>query len=141
LVRSVRRNGKVIQETVAQLDNLDAEGRVRAKALARQMTGRGEQRERFETVSASDTRASIQVDRVRVERGRSFGEVWLGSRYAPEVDSGSRVQTAPASKAAADPIAPTAQPTDPAGVFTTRPFATNPRSPIMHVGRKRKRDG
>ena len=36
--RSVRRNGKVIQETVAQLGNLDAEGRVRAKALARQMT-------------------------------------------------------------------------------------------------------
>jgi len=76
----VRRNGKVIQETVAQLGNLDAEGCVRAKALARQMTGRGEQRELFETAAGSDAKASIQVDRVRVERGRSFGDVWLGWR-------------------------------------------------------------
>ena len=76
----MRRNGKVIQETVAQLGNLDAEGCVRAKALARQMTGRGEQRELFETAAGSDAKASIQVDRVRVERGRSFGDVWLGWR-------------------------------------------------------------
>ena len=48
LVRSVRRNGKVVQETVAQLGELDAEGRAKAKALARQITGRGDQRELFE---------------------------------------------------------------------------------------------
>src|SRR3989337_1284259 len=35
LVRSVRRNGKVIQETVAQLGELDTEGRAKAKARPR----------------------------------------------------------------------------------------------------------
>ena len=34
LVRSVRRNGKVYQETVAQLGELDAEGRAKATALS-----------------------------------------------------------------------------------------------------------
>ena len=34
LLRSVRRNGKVVQETVAQLGELDAKGRANAKALA-----------------------------------------------------------------------------------------------------------
>lgn len=34
LVRSVCRNGKVTQETVAQLGELDAEGRAKARALA-----------------------------------------------------------------------------------------------------------
>ena len=48
LVRCVRRNGKVVQETVAQLGELDAEGRARARLLARRITGRGEQRELFE---------------------------------------------------------------------------------------------
>jgi hypothetical protein len=53
LVRSVRRNGKVVQETVAQLGELDAQGRAKAKALARQITGRGDQRELFEEVDSS----------------------------------------------------------------------------------------
>ena len=35
LVRSVRRNGKVIQETVAQLGELDAEGRAKARGRNR----------------------------------------------------------------------------------------------------------
>jgi hypothetical protein len=47
LVRSVRRDGKVVQETVAQPGELDAEGRAKANALARQITGRGDQRELF----------------------------------------------------------------------------------------------
>lgn len=80
LVRSVRRNGKVVQETVAQLGELDARGRAKAKALARQITGRGEQRELFEEMSRSGSSASVRLDRVRVERGRSFGDVWLGWR-------------------------------------------------------------
>jgi transposase len=80
LVRSVRRNGKVVQETVAQLGDLDAEGHARAKVLARQITGRSEQRELFETAAGSDTTASVRVDRIHVERGRSFGDVWLGWR-------------------------------------------------------------
>ena len=78
LVRSVRRNGKVIQETVAQLGELDAEGRAKAKALARQITGRGDQGELFEASAPLAETARVRLDRVRVERGRSFGNVWLG---------------------------------------------------------------
>ena len=43
LVRSVRRGRKVVQQTVAQLGELDAQGRANARALARQITGRGDQ--------------------------------------------------------------------------------------------------
>jgi transposase len=78
LVRSVRRNGKVVQETVAQLGELDAEGRAKARALARQITGRGEQRELFEASAAGESSAKVRLDRIRLERGRSFGDVWLG---------------------------------------------------------------
>jgi transposase len=78
VVRSVRRKGRVVQETVAQLGELDAQGRSRAKALARQITGRGDQRELFEGAGEVGATASVRLDRVRVERGRSFGDVWLG---------------------------------------------------------------
>jgi hypothetical protein len=44
----VRRGGKVVQETVAQQGELDAEGRAKARSLARQITGRGEQHELFD---------------------------------------------------------------------------------------------
>jgi transposase len=80
LVRSVRRNGKVVQETVAQLGELDANGRAKAKALARQITGRGDQRDLFEDAASAEATACVRLDRVRVERGRSFGDVWLGWR-------------------------------------------------------------
>jgi N-acetyl-gamma-glutamylphosphate reductase len=39
LVRSVRRGGKVVQETVAQLGELDADGRANARLLAQQISG------------------------------------------------------------------------------------------------------
>ena len=78
LVRSVRRNGKVVQETVAQLGELDAEGRAKAKALARQITGRGDQRELFEACAADDAAVPVRLKRLRLERGRAFGDVWLG---------------------------------------------------------------
>jgi transposase len=79
LVRSVRRGRKVVQETVAHLGELDAEGRARASALAREMTGRlGEQSDLFEASEAGERTAAVRLDRVRVERGRSFGDVWLG---------------------------------------------------------------
>jgi len=80
LVRSIRRNGKVVQETVAQLGELDATGRAKAKALARQITGRSDQGGLFEDSTSAETTASVRLDRVRVERGRSFGDVWLGWR-------------------------------------------------------------
>ena len=77
LVRSVRRHGQVVQETVAQLGELDAEGRAKARALARTITGREEQRELFEA-PAHEVSVPVQLGRVRLERGRSFGDVWLG---------------------------------------------------------------
>ncbi len=80
LVRSVRRDGKVVQETVAQLGELDAAGRAKAQALARQITGRGEQRELFEASAGAAASARVRLDRIRLERGRSFGDVWLGLR-------------------------------------------------------------
>jgi transposase len=78
LVRSVRRNGKVRQEIVAYLGELDAEGRAKARALARRITGRGDQRELFEAAPAVSQSAEVRLDQLRVERDRSFGGVWLG---------------------------------------------------------------
>lgn len=77
LVRCVRRSGKVVQETVAQLGELDAAGHARARELARRMTGRGSQRELFEQEAESAT-VPIRLEAVRLERSRSFGEVYLG---------------------------------------------------------------
>jgi transposase len=78
LVRSVRRDGKVIQETVAQLGELDAKGRAKAKALARQITGRSDQRELFEEPGSDDAAVAVRLKQLRLERGRAFGDVWLG---------------------------------------------------------------
>ena len=80
LVRSVRRGRKVVQETVAQLGELDAEGRTRAEALARSIVGRGcEDAQGQLFASGKPTGAvAVQLDRVRLERSRSFGAVWLG---------------------------------------------------------------
>jgi transposase len=77
LVRSVRRNGKVVQETVAQLGELDAEGRLRAKALARRITGRPDQYDLFEEHPGPERTIAVRLDRVRLERTRRFGDVWL----------------------------------------------------------------
>lgn len=80
LVRSVRRGRKVVQQTVAQLGELDAEGRARAEALARSIAGRASdccQGQLFDR--AEPTRSvAVKLDRVRLERSRSFGAVWLG---------------------------------------------------------------
>jgi len=78
LVRSVRRDGKVVQETVAQLGELDAEGRLSARRLAHAMTGRGDQAELFGLPRSEAWTVPVRLDQVRVERGRRFGDVWLG---------------------------------------------------------------
>ena len=80
LVRSVRRGGKVVQETVAQLGELDAQGRARATALARRISGEVaglSQCELFEQAEASAP-VAVELDRIQLERARSFGAVWLG---------------------------------------------------------------
>ena len=77
LVRSVRRDGKVSQETVAQLGELDGEGRLRARALARRITGRGDQIEIFEEPVPAGETIRVRLDRIRLERPRGFGDVWL----------------------------------------------------------------
>jgi transposase len=78
LVRSVRRGGKVVQETVAQLGELDAEGRANARLLAQQISGSAQQRELFEAAVADVQRVAVRLDRVYLERARRFGAVWLG---------------------------------------------------------------
>ena len=81
LVRSVRRNGKVVQETVAQLGELDAAGRSKAQAFAARICGvRGEQqRWFFEAPASRESQAvTVRLDRLRLERQRRFGDVWLG---------------------------------------------------------------
>src|SRR3989449_8763139 len=77
LVRSVRVGRKVIQQTVAHLGELDAEGRARAKALARAITGNREQPDLFEPTDADET-IPVRLKRIRLDRGRTFGDVWLG---------------------------------------------------------------
>jgi len=80
LVRSVRRGRKVVQETVAQLGELDAEGRARASALARSIAGDQAARSQGQlfAVDESNGTVAVRLDRVRLERSRSFGAVWLG---------------------------------------------------------------
>jgi transposase len=80
LVRSVRRDGKVVQETVAQLGELDGEGRARAKALARSISGRGEENCQGQLFDGGEPAKALAVklDGIRLERSRSFGAVWLG---------------------------------------------------------------
>jgi transposase len=81
LVRSVRRGRTVVQQTVAQLGELDGEGRARAEALARSIAGhewedlQGQLFERGVDPSGS---VAVKLDRVRLEHSRSFGAVWLG---------------------------------------------------------------
>ena len=80
LVRSVRRGRKVVQETVAQLGELDAEGCARAEKLAREITGpawRDHQKQLFDDREWTEP-LRVKIDEVRLDRSRSFGAVWLG---------------------------------------------------------------
>jgi len=77
LVRSVRVGSKVVQQTVAQLGELDAAGRAQARALARTITGDREQPDLF-TPAEAEPAVPVRLRRIRLERGRTFGDVWLG---------------------------------------------------------------
>ena len=78
LVRSVRREGKVVQETVATLGELDAEGRAKARALARQMGARPAEPGLFDAPTLPSGPVPVHLDKIRLERPRDFGAVWLG---------------------------------------------------------------
>ena len=78
LVRSVRVGRKVVQQTVAHLGELDAQGRARAKALARAIMGTREQPDLFTSSDDRDDAIPVRLNRIRLERGRTFGDVWLG---------------------------------------------------------------
>jgi transposase len=80
LVRSVRVGRTVRQETVACLGELTARGRARARALAAKVCGHRVQGELFEAPSEVPETVTVRVGEVRVERGRRFGDVWLGGR-------------------------------------------------------------
>src|ERR1700736_1712717 len=79
LVRSVRVGSKVRQETVAQLGELDAQGRVRARALAQALIGIERQPGLFDEPLPSEA-VAVDLRRLRLERGRRFGDVWLAWR-------------------------------------------------------------
>lgn len=78
LVRSVRVGRRVIQQTVAHLGELDAQGRARAKALARAILGEPEQPDLFTPPAEREEGIPVRLHRIRLERGRMFGDVWLG---------------------------------------------------------------
>ena len=78
LVRSVRVGRKVHQQTVATLGELDAQGRARARALARSIMGERGQPDLFRAPDTPDEAIPVRLNRIRLERGRIFGDVWLG---------------------------------------------------------------
>jgi transposase len=80
LVRSVRRGRKVVQETVAQLGELDSEGCARAEKLAREITGHTAQHDQRHLFDDQQWHQPLRIKlaEVRLERSRSFGAVWLG---------------------------------------------------------------
>src|SRR5260370_2900098 len=76
LVQSVRVGRRVIQQTVAQLGERDAEGRLQARRLAGRLIGAPEQAALFDDGSDQGS-VSIRLKGVRVERSRQFGDVYL----------------------------------------------------------------
>jgi transposase len=76
LVRSVRVGRRVIQQTVAQLGELDEHGRIEARALARQLIGAPEQAALFNDGSDHLT-MPVRLKGIRIERSRQFGDVYL----------------------------------------------------------------
>lgn len=76
LVQSVRIGRRVIQQTVAQLGELDREGKIAARGLAREIVGNPEQAELFQDKNLPEV-AHVRIKGVRVERSLQFGDVYL----------------------------------------------------------------
>src|SRR5262245_30046590 len=84
LVRSIRTGNKVRQQTVAQLGELDAQGRVRAQALAESIVGAERQPGLFDEEIPQEP-VRVVLKELRLERGRRFGDIWLAWRLRQAV--------------------------------------------------------
>jgi hypothetical protein len=71
LVRSVRTGNRVRQQTVAQLGELDAAGRVRARALGAAIIGVERQPGLFDEPGPTES-VTVDLGRFRLERSRRF---------------------------------------------------------------------
>ena len=67
---------RVIQQTVAQLGELDEQGRVQARALAHRLIGTPERARLFDDGSEQLT-VPVRLNGIRTERPRQFGDVYL----------------------------------------------------------------
>ena len=73
---SVRVGTKVRQETIAQLGELDAKGRIAARHLADSIVGLERQPGLFDEEPPTEP-VTVVPSRLRLERGKRFGDVWL----------------------------------------------------------------
>src|SRR6201987_2351825 len=76
LVRSVRVGGRVMQQTEAQLGELEERGSIEARTLARQLIGTPEQAQLFKDGS-EDLRVPVRLEGIRIEGSRQFADVYL----------------------------------------------------------------
>jgi hypothetical protein len=67
---------RVIQQTVAHLGELDGQGRLEARALARHLIGAPEQDPLFDDGSRN-VAVPVRLKGIRIERSRRFGDVYL----------------------------------------------------------------
>src|SRR6516164_10268822 len=72
----VRIGGRVIQQPVAHLGELDERGRIEARALALHLVGAPEQAELFDDGSEHLT-VPVRLKEIAIERSRRFGDVYL----------------------------------------------------------------
>lgn len=79
LVRSVRIGKKVRQEIVAQLGELDAQGRLRASEFARRLGGHAEQPGLYDPPLEKEV-VQVRLNGVKLGRVRRFGAIWLGCK-------------------------------------------------------------
>jgi hypothetical protein len=82
LGRAVRVGHQVRQETVAQLGELDAKGRIAARPRADSLLGVARQSGLCDE-ELPTTPVTIVPSRLRWERGRWFGDVWLAWKLWP----------------------------------------------------------
>jgi len=106
-VRAVRRGSQVVQEAVAPLGELEADGRANARLLAQQITGaEQQQRELFEAAASAEQRIAVRLAQVCLARARWFGGVWLGWKWWRALKLDELWRRADASWPRSDPRGP-----------------------------------